>query len=110
MDDSIFELALNLYVGSYFELSCSARFLGLVGVLEVLEDKRPSSQAAQQLVSKWKAEAKQVLDLVGGQAGGGRPGQRGSAAFTLASEDCGKAGGDTEGPPGHCRRDRGPRA
>lgn len=62
MEDVRFELALNLYVGSYFELSHSARFLGLVGVLEVLKDKRCSSQAAQQLVSKWKAEAKQLPD------------------------------------------------
>lgn len=62
MNDKRFELALNLYVGSYFEISNSARFLGLISVLEVLKDKRPSSQATQELVSKWKAEAKRALD------------------------------------------------
>lgn len=42
LTDERVKLAFELYVDSYFERSDSARFLGLIVVLEVLKDKAPS--------------------------------------------------------------------
>jgi Apea-like HEPN len=57
MSDDRVKLAVELYIDSYFETSDSARFIGLVGVLEVLKDKDPSSDAAKALIDKWRQEA-----------------------------------------------------
>jgi len=46
-----------LHIDSHFEISDSARFIGLVGVLEVLKDKDSSSDAAKTLIDKWRQEA-----------------------------------------------------
>lgn len=58
MTDDRVRLAVELYIDSYFEVSESARFLGLVGVLEVLKDKNKSSDAAQSLVNEWIRQAR----------------------------------------------------
>ena len=52
------ELALELYADSHFEYSDSARFIGLVGVLEVLKDQSQASEAAQTLVDRWQEAVK----------------------------------------------------
>ena len=57
MSDDRVGLAVELYIDSHFETSDSARFIGLVGVLEVLKDKDPSSDAAKTLIDKWRQEA-----------------------------------------------------
>lgn len=57
MSDDRVRLAVELYIDSYFETSASARFIGFVGVLEVLKDKDPSSDAAKALIDKWRGEA-----------------------------------------------------
>jgi hypothetical protein len=57
MTDDRVSLAFELYVDSYFEISDWARFLGLVGVLEVLKDKDTASDGAQSLITKWSQEA-----------------------------------------------------
>lgn len=57
MSDDRVKLAVELYIDSHFETSDSARFIGLVGVLEVLKDKDPSSDAAKTLIDKWRQEA-----------------------------------------------------
>ncbi len=57
MTDSLVKLAIELYVDTYFEASDSARFIGFVGVLEVLKDKDSSSDAATALIDKWRQEA-----------------------------------------------------
>lgn len=49
-------LAFELYTDSFFETSDSARFLGLVGVLEVLKDKQAVSDDARSLVERWIKE------------------------------------------------------
>jgi hypothetical protein len=49
-------LAFDVYIDSYFEHSDSACLLGLVGVLEVLKDRLPASDAAQQLIRGWQNE------------------------------------------------------
>lgn len=51
------KLAFELHAESYFEQSESARFIGLIGVFEVLKDKNPVSGSAQQMIRKWKDEA-----------------------------------------------------
>lgn len=56
LDDRV-KLAVELYIDSHFETSDSARFIGLVGVLEVLKDKDSSSDAAKALIDKWRQEA-----------------------------------------------------
>ena len=61
-EDDRVSLALELYSDSYFETSDSARFLGLVNVLEVLKDTNDSSDAACALIDRWTAEAGQQLD------------------------------------------------
>ena len=60
-DDRV-RLAVELYIDSYFETSDSARFIGFVGVLEVLKDKAPSSDAAKVLIDKWRSEALILAD------------------------------------------------
>lgn len=55
-------LAVDLYIDSYFETSDSARFIGFVGVLEVLKDKDPSSDTAKVLIDKWRREALTLAD------------------------------------------------
>lgn len=50
-------LAFEVFTDSFFETSDSARFLGLVGVLEVLKDKQAVSGDAQGLVERWIREA-----------------------------------------------------
>ena len=50
-------LAFEIYADSFFETSDSARFLGLVGVLEVLKDKQAMSDDARSLVERWMGEA-----------------------------------------------------
>ena len=62
MNDDRVKLASELYTESYFESSDSARLIGFIGVLEVLKDKRPRSEPAQDLVKRWKAEASDTLD------------------------------------------------
>jgi hypothetical protein len=57
MRDRYVKLATELYVDSYFEVSDSARFIGLIGVLEVLKDKNPVSDSARRLVDGWIREA-----------------------------------------------------
>jgi Apea-like HEPN len=49
-------LAFEIYTDSFFETSDSARFLGLVGVLEVLKDKQAVSDDALSLVERWIKE------------------------------------------------------
>ena len=60
-DDRV-RLAVELYLDSYFETSDSARFIGFVGVLEVLKDKDPSSDVAKVLIDKWRREALTLAD------------------------------------------------
>jgi hypothetical protein len=55
------KLALELYVESYFEISDSAQFVGLVNVLEVLKDTDAMSDTAQVLVAEWRKEAGEKL-------------------------------------------------
>lgn len=62
MSDDRVRLAVELYIDSYFETSDSARFIGFVGVLEVLKDKDPSSDAAKVLIDKWRGEALALAD------------------------------------------------
>lgn len=49
-------LAFEIYTDSFFETSDSARFLSLVGVLEVLKDKQAVSDDALSLVERWIKE------------------------------------------------------
>ena len=56
-DDRV-KLAVEAYINSHFETSDSARFIGLVGILEVLKDKDSSSDAAKTLIDKWRQEAR----------------------------------------------------
>jgi len=60
-DDRV-RLAVELYIDSYFETSDSARFIGFVGVLEVLKDKDSSSDAAKALIDRWRREALTLAD------------------------------------------------
>jgi hypothetical protein len=53
MTNRYVKLATELYVDSYFEASDSARFIGLIGVLEVLKDKNRASDSARRLVDEW---------------------------------------------------------
>ena len=62
ISDDYVRLAVELYIDSYFETSDSARFIGFVGVLEVLKDKDPSSDAAKVLIDKWRREALTLAD------------------------------------------------
>ena len=62
MSDDRVRLAVELYIDSYFETSASARFIGFVGVLEVLKDKDPSSDVAKALIDKWRREALNLAD------------------------------------------------
>ena len=56
------KLAFELYVDSHFELSDSARFLEVVGVLEVLKDKSAVSEAALELIKKWREDVAKLED------------------------------------------------
>jgi len=51
--DAQVRLASELYTDSYFESSPQSRFIGLMGVLEVLKDKESASGATQNLVTRW---------------------------------------------------------
>lgn len=62
MTDRYVKLATELYVDSHFEVSNSARFIGLIGVLEVLKDKNPASDSARRLVDGWIREATTTLE------------------------------------------------
>jgi hypothetical protein len=62
MADERVRLAVDLYTGSYFETSPEAQFLSLVGVLEILKDKAPSSEPAQALVDEWIRQARTLSD------------------------------------------------
>jgi hypothetical protein len=61
MTNRFVKLAAELYVDSLFEVSDSARFIGLIGVLEVLKDKSPASDSARRLVDGWIREAATIL-------------------------------------------------
>jgi hypothetical protein len=61
MTNRFVKLAAELYVDSYFEVSDSARFIGLIGVLEILKDKNPTSDSARRLVDGWIREATTTL-------------------------------------------------
>ena len=62
MADERVKLSLTLYVDSYFEASDSARFLGLINILEVLKDKTEASGTACALVDRWSQEASEGLE------------------------------------------------
>jgi Apea-like HEPN len=62
MTDYRVRLSLSLYTDSYFEISDSARFLGLVTILEVLKDKTKASNTACALVDRWGQEAAEELE------------------------------------------------
>jgi hypothetical protein len=53
-------LACDLYVDSYFERSVPARFISLMGVLEVLKDQDPVSTKAVLLVDDWLKQLDQL--------------------------------------------------
>lgn len=55
--DERVRLAFEIYTDSFFETSDSARFLGLVGVLEVLKDREAVSDDVRDLVDRWMDEA-----------------------------------------------------
>jgi hypothetical protein len=50
------KLAFELHAESYFEQSESARFIGLIGVFEVLKDRNSVSGSAQHMIRKWQSE------------------------------------------------------
>jgi Apea-like HEPN len=54
-------LAFEIYTDSFFETSDSARFLSLVGVLEVLKDQQAVSDDARSLVERWIEETSVLL-------------------------------------------------
>lgn len=56
------KLAFELHAESYFEQSESARFIGLIGVFEVLKDRNPVSGSAQQMIRKWQGEVSSLED------------------------------------------------
>ena len=56
------KLATELYIDSHFEVSDSARFIGLISVLEVLKDKNRASDSARRLVDEWIREAATTLE------------------------------------------------
>ncbi|WP_239341858.1 hypothetical protein [Frankia sp. CiP3] len=58
MQDTQVRLASVLFTDSYFESSPQARFIGLMGVLEVLKDKESASSATQKLVTRWMDEVR----------------------------------------------------
>ena len=53
-------LACQLFIDSHFEATSEARFLSLMGVLEVLKDKDPVSGAAIRLVDQWISDSTQL--------------------------------------------------
>jgi hypothetical protein len=53
--------AFEIYADSFFETSDSARFLGLVGVLEVLKDRQAVSDDVRGLVDRWMDEASALV-------------------------------------------------
>jgi hypothetical protein len=59
MQDPQVQLASLLYADSHFEKSPQARFIGLIGVLEVLKDQRQVSPATQELIDRWIDEVKE---------------------------------------------------
>jgi hypothetical protein len=60
MQNQRVQLAALLYADSYFEKSPQARFLALIGVLEVLKDHDPISTDAQKLIDRFVEEVKQA--------------------------------------------------
>jgi hypothetical protein len=60
--DARVKLAFELYVDSHFELSDSACFLGVVGVLEVLKDKTAVSETALELIKEWREDLAALED------------------------------------------------
>lgn len=60
--DARVKLAFELYVDSHFELSDSARFLGVVGVLEILKDKSTVSETALEMIKKWREDVARLED------------------------------------------------
>jgi hypothetical protein len=56
------KLAFELHADSYFEQSEAARFIGLIGIFEVLKDRNPVSVSAQQMIRKWKDEVSSLED------------------------------------------------
>lgn len=50
------KLAFELHAESYFERSDLARFIGLIGVFEVLKDSNPVSDPALHMIRKWQDE------------------------------------------------------
>lgn len=58
--DERVELACQLFVDSHFEASDEARFLSLIGILEVLKDSGEVSETARALIGQWDKEAKML--------------------------------------------------
>jgi hypothetical protein len=56
-------LACQLFIDGHFEATSEARFLSLMGVLEVLKDKDSVSEAALQLVDQWISESAQLVEV-----------------------------------------------
>ena len=56
MLDPKVKLAGLLYSDTYFEVSPQARLIGFIGVLEVLKDQGPRSEAAADLLDRWSHE------------------------------------------------------
>ena len=57
--DEFVTLACELYTDSFFERSFEARFITLIGVLEVLKDQAPVSSEAVRLIDDWRSGLKQ---------------------------------------------------
>jgi hypothetical protein len=56
--DKLVALACKLYADSFFERSSEARFITLIGALEVLKDKDSVSTETEQLVEGWLRDVK----------------------------------------------------
>jgi hypothetical protein len=56
MQDKKVRLASLVYADSHFEASPQAKFLGFIGVLEVLKGQEPRSVAARELIDRWISE------------------------------------------------------
>lgn len=56
--------AIDLYLAHFYEQSIRARFLTLIMVLEVMAPVTEKHLAAQELISKWKAELQEQLSQV----------------------------------------------
>lgn len=62
LSDPKVALAATLYVDSFFEESDEARFITLVGALEVLKKQPDKSREAQALVDRWKVDLQQLTN------------------------------------------------